>query len=122
MFVVAPMQLRSSMNNKAPSSDRVRSPAVAADRLSPGGWTVGRPTMITNTDRMDRSGVEWGGDLQSTEQHQSLSRGSNGGVYQDDIYRESEDDRMNEEKEGAEAFVKFDREREQSMMIVMLDP
>ena len=29
---------------------------------------------------------------------------------------------MNEEKEGAEAFVKFDREREQSMMIVMLDP
>ena len=65
--------------------------------------------MITSTDR--REGAEWsggGGDLQSTEQHQSLSRGSNGGVYQDDIYRES-DERRQREPEAEAAFVKFDR-------------
>ena len=95
------MQLRSSMNNKAPTgSQRGMDPPLLPqiDFLQVDGRSVGRTVgrsamMITNTDRMEWSGAEWSGDLQSTEQHQSLSRGSNGGVYQDDIYRESDDRR-----------------------------
>ena len=98
LFVVLP-QLRSSMNNKAPidreasgESDPPLLPQI--DFLQVDGRSVGRAAvMITNTDRS--------GDLQSTEQHQSLSRGSNGaGVYQDDIYRESGELGKEGRKEG----------------------
>ena len=82
------------MNNKAPidreasgESDPPLLPQI--DFLQVDGRSV---------DDYEQSGVEGGGDLQSTEQHQSLSRGSNGGVYQDDIYRESDERRQRQRR------------------------